>query len=58
MLKKTFESYQKIQRSGATNMFDIKRVIELSNNELTKEECLDIMENYSEYKEGFENSEE
>ena len=39
-------------------MMDIKRVIELSNNELTKEDCLDIMQNYTEYEGEFENLEE
>jgi len=49
MNKETFIIYETIRRSGATNMFDVKKVIELSDNKLTEEDCLDIMENYSEY---------
>jgi len=58
MLEITFKTFQKIQESGKTNMMDIKKVIELSNNKLTKEDCLDIMENYSEYESEFGSSEE
>ena len=49
MTKKKFESYVEIQRSGLTNMWDIKVVIDLSGGKLTKKDCLDIMENYDKY---------
>ena len=48
--KEKFEAYVKVQKSGITNMFDIKKVQELSdflcNVPLTKEDCLYIMKNY------------
>ena len=47
--KEKFNTYVRIQKSGVTNMFDINRVIELSNETLEKDDCLDIMKNYSEY---------
>ena len=40
-----------VQKSGVTNMWDVKVVGELSG--LTKEEILDIMKNYSMYEEQF-----
>lgn len=43
--KEDFEDYERVRSSGATNMFDIQRVIELSDN-LTREKCLAIMKNY------------
>ena len=48
--KEKFNTYTAIQHSGMTNMFDVKRVISLSHHTLNKEDCLDIMKNYSEYK--------
>lgn len=49
--KEKFEAYVKVQESGITNMFDIKKVMEISdfiyNVPLTKEDCIYIMENYS-----------
>ncbi len=49
--KDEFNSYVRVQKSGITNMFDINIVMILSD--LTKEKCLDIMENYSKYKEEY-----
>lgn len=49
--KDDFEAYEEVRQSGVTNMFAIKTVMQLSG--LSKEECLDIMENYGEYKERF-----
>ena len=43
---KDFGKYLAIQRSGATNMFDIKVVKSLTG--LSKEKLLYIMDNYSE----------
>lgn len=51
MNNKKFMIYEGIRKSGITNMFDIKKIIKLSNNELTKKDCLDIMKNYGKYKE-------
>lgn len=47
--RQKFEKYVEIQRSGVTNMFNITRVTDLSNGVLSREDCLDIMENYSDY---------
>ena len=48
--KEKFLAYKKVQFSGITNMFDIKKVQELSdflcNVPLTKNDCLYIMKNY------------
>lgn len=40
-----FKDYEEVRNSGMTNMFDLRAVVELSNN-LTKEKCIAIMENY------------
>lgn len=45
--KDKFLTYVRVQKTGGINMMDVKRVIELSG--LTKDEILDIMENYSTY---------
>jgi len=49
MTKEKFNIYEEIRQSGETNMFDVKAIIELSGDELTKEDCLGIMKNYSKY---------
>ena len=54
--KKKFLTYLKIRDSGVTNMFDVKRVIELSDDVLTKEDCLDIMQNFRKYEGKFTKS--
>lgn len=63
MNKEKFELYVRVQKTGITNMWDVNKVIEIANDiivqdelsidALTKEDCLDIMENYSEYIEKF-----
>ena len=53
MTKEKFEVYVAVQKSGITNMWDVNRVIELSDNILTKEDCLDIMQNYAQYEKEF-----
>jgi len=56
MTKNKFITYEKIRRSGITNMFDIEKVITLSELYgclLTKEDCLDIMKNYCRYYEKY-----
>jgi len=42
--KEDFEKYVKVQKSGATNMFDVRNVTALSG--LTREQCTAIMEQY------------
>ena len=49
--KEDFERYEEVRGSGVTNMFAINTVCDLSG--LEKEEVMDIMKNYSEYKEKF-----
>ena len=56
--RKQFEKYLEIQMSGVTNMFNITRVVDLSNGVLSREDCLDIMKNYSEYETKLESKEE
>lgn len=53
MTKRKFQTYLEIQKSGATNMFDVKRVIGLAGGELSTDDCIDIMENYAEYESEF-----
>ncbi len=52
--KEKFDAYVVVQESGVTNMFDVPIVItyahRLCNVELTKEDCLYIMENYGKLK--------
>ncbi len=47
--KDDFMEYENIRLSGKTNMFDINKVIRLSGN-LNKNKIVEIMENYSEFK--------
>ena len=53
MTKEKFQAYVKVQRSGRTNMFDIKAVCALSVGKLSQEDCFDIMENYDKYEKEF-----
>ena len=53
MTKEKFVVYEEIRESGLTNMFAVNAVVQFSFGELTRENCLDIMKNYSEYKEKF-----
>ncbi|GAH63619.1 unnamed protein product [marine sediment metagenome] len=58
--KEKFEAYVKVQKSGITNMFNITNVIEAADKifevELTKEDCIYIMENYKKLKGGERNA--
>ena len=45
-----FEAYERVRQSGVTNMWDVKRVVELSGGELTEDDVLDIIKNYAEYR--------
>ena len=47
-----FEAYVDVQKSGVTNMFDVKTVGELSG--LEKEEIITIMKSYGELKEKYD----
>ena len=44
--KDQFESYVRVQKSGVTNMFDIRNVTALTG--LDKNQCIAIMEQYGE----------
>jgi len=46
--KKQFKTYLEIRDSGATNMFDVKKVVELSDGILKREDCIFIMKNFNE----------
>ena len=46
--KKQFQTYLEIRDSGATNMFDVRKVVELSEGILTREHCIFIMKNFNE----------
>ena len=46
--KKRFQTYLEIRDSGATNMFDVRKVVELSEGILIKEDCIFIMKNFGE----------
>ena len=49
--KEKFEAYVKVQKSGVTNMFDVRTVCELSG--LEREDAMDIMERYEELMEKY-----
>lgn len=52
VIKEDFITYEKIRRSGATNMLEIDNVQKLSDahgNRLTEDQIRDIIKNYSEY---------
>lgn len=50
--KEKFSQYESVREGGLTNMFDVRQVVELSDD-LTKEEILDIMKNYRKYTKEF-----
>lgn len=45
--KEKFDAYEDVKKSGATNMFNIQVVEDLS--ELSRAEITEIMANYSDY---------
>jgi len=49
--KEMFTRFEGVRVSGVTNMFDIKTVSNISG--LTKEQCKEIMYNYSDFKNEF-----
>ena len=46
--KKQFQTYLEIRDSGITNMFDVRKVVELSKEILNRKDCMFIMKNFSE----------
>ena len=50
--EKQFKAYVEVQKSGVTNMFDVKTVGQLSG--LEKEEIMTIMKSYGELKEKYD----
>ena len=50
MTKEKFLDYERIRRSGITNMFIVKNVLAASTAGLTDKDCFDIMDNYNKYK--------
>jgi len=49
--REQFTAYVRVQKSGVTNMFDIRNVTALTG--LDKEQCLEIMSNYGELEEKY-----
>jgi hypothetical protein len=49
--KDDFKAYLAVQRSGITNMFDVRMVNQLSG--LEKPQIFDIMTNYAKYEKEF-----
>ena len=49
--KEQFTAYVRVQKSGVTNMFDVRNVMALTG--LSKEQIIYIMENYSELEEKY-----
>jgi hypothetical protein len=47
--KAKFLAYEKVRRSGKTNMMNIKHVITLAKDVLTPDECKEIIKNYEHY---------
>ena len=50
--KENFEAYVDVQKSGITNMFDVRMVQSLSG--LEKEQIMTIMTNYGELKDKYD----
>lgn len=51
--KEQFKDYVRIQRQGATNMWAIRTVCDLSTTGLTTDICLYIMDHYDELREEY-----
>ena len=49
-----FVEYVEIRDSGVTNMFDIRRITQMSKTGLTRENCLYIMKYFVELAEEYE----
>jgi len=44
--REQFQAYQRVQRSGVTNMFDVRRVIEEADGELARGDVIAIAQQY------------
>ncbi len=56
--KDKFQAYEKVRKSGKTNMMDINMVILLAERygqKLTKEDCFKIILNYDKYEKQYKN---
>jgi hypothetical protein len=57
MTKAKFIAFEKVRRSGLTNMYDISQVKFISASKfgqiLTNKDCFDIMLNYDKYKQKY-----
>lgn len=53
--KRIYEAYERVRKSGVTNMFDIRTVSQLSG--LNKEEIIYAMNNYTELRKKYEKGE-
>ena len=51
--KEQFLAFEKVRRSGKTNMLAVHKVIAIAGGKLTKVACLEIMRNYAFYKAQF-----
>ena len=51
--KNQFESYVRVQKSGVTNMFDIRTVTSLTS--LFRHQVIEIMENYGKLEKKYNN---
>lgn len=56
--KEQFKAYLRVRDSGSTNMFDVKNVIELAEEStgvrLTKDDCIEIMKNFGNLEEKYQ----
>lgn len=50
MTKEKFLAFEKIRRSGKTNMFAVRNVVTLSKYILNEEDCLESMKHYAKFK--------
>lgn len=48
-----FVAYEKVRKGGKTNMFDVRRVVELSHGNLTEDKVKGIISNYGKLHEYF-----
>jgi len=53
-----FDSYEDVRQGGQTNMFDLKTVCLLADEDLTREDCLEIMANYETYEAQFKSEDD
>ncbi len=57
MNKKKFQAWEKVRKSGLTNMYDINEIrfiaVSKYGQELTKKDCFDIMLHYDKCKQKY-----